>query len=887
MNTKIKTLFTALLSLSLLAGSLTPVLANNQPDAGITADPVLNVAHFAPFADLPEDTSVTVRVNGADTLTDFVFGETATGLSLPSGEYLVEILPTGSDTVVLSGTFALEDDMQYTVAAIGGSNDWPLELFPLVDDTQPLVSGAKLRIAHLAPFAADLGDTEVDICTDDGAAILTNVPFKVFTDPYMELPAGDYDLLIALAGTACAGVALDLPSVRLMDGDIVDVFAIGDITNQDLQVASITGFDLTPPAVLNVGHFAPFAGMVEDTSVTVRVNGADALTDFVFADTATGIELPGDEYLVEILPTGSNTVVLSGTFILENDMQYTLAAIGGANGWPLELFPMVDDTQPLMDVAKLRIAHLAPFAADLGDTEVDICTDDGTAILTNVPYKVFTDPYLELPAGDYDLLIALAGTSCAGVALDLPSVRLADGDIVDVFAIGDITNQDLQIASMTGLELTPPARLIIGHFAPFATDALTSAEINNTAVTVRVDGADALTGFKFADYTPYIELEGGDHFVEIIPDATGTVALSGTLTVEAGMDYTVAAIGGANDWPLEFYVLEDQTAMTLSGAMVRINHLAPFAIELMDTEVDICTDEGAAILTNVPYKASSDYLSLPSGDYDLMVSPAGSDCAVAAIDLPSLRLTDGDIVDVFAIGDGVNQPLQVVSTTGFEITPAKVSVGHFAPFAAGLENTSVTVRVNGADALTDFVFGELTGYVELPASVPNLVEIIPTGGMDPVLTATYTLDPAGEYTVAAIGDGSNQPLELFAMVDDNTAPMEGYARLRVGHFAPFSATDTAVDICTDSGSPVITDFSFKDVTDPYLELPAGLYDLKVTAAGSSCGTLIFDIPTVLLRNGMVASVFAVGGANEFAPTVITTPDLEPFYFFLALVTVTR
>jgi hypothetical protein len=42
-----------------------------------------------------------------------------------------------------------------------------------------------------------------------------------------------------------------------------------------------------------------------------------------------------------------------------------------------------------------------------------------------------------------------------------------------------------------------------------------------------------------------------------------------------------------------------------------------------------------------------------------------------------------------------------------------------------------------------------------------------------------------------------------------------------------------------------------------------------------------------LRNGTVASVYAVGGANEFAPTVITTPDLEPYYFFLALVTVAR
>jgi hypothetical protein len=71
-----------------------------------------------------------------------------------------------------------------------------------------------------------------------------------------------------------------------------------------------------------------------------------------------------------------------------------------------------------------------------------------------VPYKGLTDPYLSLPAGDYDLLIAVAGTSCETVALDLPSLRLAAGDIVDVFAIGGANGWDLQVTSITGFNLT-------------------------------------------------------------------------------------------------------------------------------------------------------------------------------------------------------------------------------------------------------------------------------------------------------------------------------------------------------------------------------------------------------------------------------------------------
>jgi hypothetical protein len=51
-------------------------------------------------------------------------------------------------------------------------------------------------------------------------------------------------------------------------------------------------------------------------------------------------------------------------------------------------------------------------------------------------------------------LIALAGTSCRTVALDLPSISLADGDIIDVFAIGGANDWPLDVESTTGLNLS-------------------------------------------------------------------------------------------------------------------------------------------------------------------------------------------------------------------------------------------------------------------------------------------------------------------------------------------------------------------------------------------------------------------------------------------------
>lgn len=635
--------------------------------------------------------------------------------------------------------------------------------------------------------------------------------------------------------------------------------------------ASVGGAD----PLVSVAHFAPFADTALGTSVTVRVNGGDAITDFEFGDIVS-TSLPAGSYLIEILPTGSSTVAISGTVMLMDDTSYTLAAIGDGVNQPLALRALVDDTAVSPTEAKLRLAHYAPFASS--GTEVDICTDSGTAVLTNFAYDDVTAPYVQLPPGDYDLLVAVAATNCATVALDLPSLRLEAGQIYDAFAIGGANSWPISATSITGLTLTP-ATVDVAHFAPFANTA------SGTSVTVRLNGGDALTNFEFGDIAAGVELPASEYLVEILPTGSSTVAISGTATLDVAGDYVIAAIGDGVNQPLELLIIDRNMApmrQTVGGgdASVFVAHLAPFASS--GTEVDICTDAGTAVVTNFAYKDMAT-LNLPAGDYDLLIALAGTNCETVALDLPSVRLGSDEMIDLYAIGGANEWPLNVTSITGFNLTPtqATVNVGHFAPFAAGLENTSVTVRVNGSDAITDFVFGQLVTGVALEAG-DYLIEIIPTGTVTPAITGTLSLMAGMDYTLSAIGDGVNQPLELDALVDDNSAPAAGNARARIVHYAPFASSGTEVDICTEGGTAVLTNVPYKAFTDPYLELPAGLYDLKVTAAGTNCGTLLFDIPLIRLADGAVATIFAVGGANEFAPTVVTTPDLTPLRIFMPI-----
>ena len=200
----------------------------------------------------------------------------------------------------------------------------------------------------------------------------------------------------------------------------------------------------------------------------------------------------------------------------------------------------------------------------------------------------------------------------------------------------------------------------------------------------------------------------------------------------------------------------------------------------------------------------------------------------------------------------------------------RVNVEHFAPFAATIAGTAVSVDVNGAQALPNVVFNQVSGYVTLsgPGVAPGstMLEVFapPSSAGPPAIMATVDLAADTDYSVAAIGDGSNQPLALLPLVDDNGAPAPGNVKIRVVHAAPFSSVlaDTAVSVRTEAGDIVNGLSSVQYAQNSgFFEVPAGTYDLKISTPDGAT-TLINPAP-VALPAGAVVSLFAVGdGSNQ-------------------------
>lgn len=215
---------------------------------------------------------------------------------------------------------------------------------------------------------------------------------------------------------------------------------------------------------------------------------------------------------------------------------------------------------------------------------------------------------------------------------------------------------------------------------------------------------------------------------------------------------------------------------------------------------------------------------------------------------------------------------EAVASATVTYDESHLAVGHLAPFAMD-PGTAVTVTLDGTAVLTDFMFAESTGYLGVPSGMHD-VAIYPAGAATPAVTGTVDLMAGMEYSAIAVGDGMNQPLDLMVLEDDNTAPITGTFKLRLGHLAPFTdtITNTVADIRLQDGSPVITGVPY-GVVAGYMELPAGVYDLKVTTPGG--GETLIDPSPVTFNAGDIVSAFAVGDGMKQDLGVFAWPADQP------------
>jgi hypothetical protein len=612
---------------------------------------------------------------------------------------------------------------------------------------------------------------------------------------------------------------------------------------------------------VRIVHAAPVSSTLAATQVDIRLNGVPVLTNVVYGTGSGYLSILSEVvHTVTVHPAGDSNPFYTTTIALSTNVDYTALALGGNGQQPFEVALLQDDNVTSTTSAKLRVIHGAPFSPVITNTRVDIKSEAGLPLLNGVPYKADSG-VLPITPQYIDLKVMLANSTT--VAIDVPPLKVEAGDLLTVIAIGDGVNQPLSLLPLGDFRALGSARARLVHAAPF------SPIVANTSVTITVAtplGSASLSNVTYGQFTTnYLTLTAGiPTTVTVTPRGASAPALTSTLSLSSGVDYTVAAVGNGSLQPLQLLALIDDTSVVSTAGKVRIVHAAPFSNTLPGTQVDVRTESGQPITTGFAFKDATGYVALPTGIYDLKVTLPGG--GATAIDVPAFKIVGGENATVFAIGDGVNQPLSLLTLGALAPAPsANVFVAHMAPFANSLNGTAVTVDIVNAlgsrTALSNVRFGQTSGgYLPLIATVPTTITITPNGASAPVLTASLTLSEATDYTVVAIGNVSDQPLELMTLIDDN-AVITSAAKLRLVHVAPFSANTALmlVNVRKEDGSSVYANLPYKGDSG-YLQLPGGVYDLKVFQANTNL--VIVDPPIVFLPNGHVQTIFVIGDNSK-------------------------
>lgn len=396
---------------------------------------------------------------------------------------------------------------------------------------------AQLRVLHGSPDAPN-----VDVLIN-GTAVLTNVAYKAASG-YLNVPTGGFDVAVNATGTDTT--ALTLPNVKLVADTPYTVIAANALANIEAIVLDDTAIDPhTGNLMVRVVHgsaSAPAVDVYVTKPETALSEATPTLANVSFKDASGFLEIAGGQYRIRVTATGSTDAIFdSGTVDLPAGVKLTIVALPSENAVsPIDLIALTGDAAaPTIELgdnrAGLRAAHLSPDAPN-----VDVYVD-GTAVLTNVPFKAVSN-YLLVNSGTRQLEIRPTGTMT-------PVIDVA----LDIVAMS--SNTAAAVGFVAGIE---PLAIVDDLAAPAAGNAhvrVIHASPNAPNVDVYVDGIKVLTDVAFKGVSDYLPLAAGSHTIQVNATGTSTTVIDAAVVLEDGSIYTVIAANALS--AIEAVVVQD------------------------------------------------------------------------------------------------------------------------------------------------------------------------------------------------------------------------------------------------------------------------------------------------------------------------------------------
>jgi ABC-type transporter lipoprotein component MlaA len=780
-------------------------------------------------------------------------------------------------------------------------------------------STARVQVIHNSP---DRKAEIVDVWLNN-ALLVDNFQYRTAT-PFIDAPSG-VEFTISVAGPKSTSLteAIWSQNFTLEANKTYVIVASGfiDVPTADLdRLFSLYVYDMGREAASVTGNtdVLVFHGALNAPGVSVNEIGKGAgniINDFFYGDFAGYLELPNEDYILEVeIPDGeaesiSFNAPLATLGLADAALVAVASGIIGANDSSDEFgiwvaLPSGGNMIPLPvftpGSARVQVIH---NSADLAAQAVDVWLN-GDLLLDNFQFRTAT-PFVDVPTG-INLNIAIQGPN--STSADNPlwenNYVLEDGETYVLVANG--------IISPAGYNPSIPFDIYVyamgreNSTTKTTTDVLvfhgsTDAPIVDV-VEIGAGAGTIIDDMSYGNFAGYLQLPTADYVLDI-RDQTGmtsvvtydaplaTLGLNGAalVTVASGfldpMDNSngsdfglwVALPAGGNMIPLPLTNSENGPEQT---ARVQVIHNSA---DLAAAVVDVWLND-TKLIEDFAFRTATPFIDAPAGVLlNIGIAPPNSTSWTQSFSIKQVVLTANQTFVVVANG--------ITSASGYTPSPAfnlnVYPIGREAASQSG--NTDVLVVHGSTDApavdvyetgvgageiVNDLMYGNVAGYLEL-STLDYVIEVRDQTGTVTVAAyaaplATLGLEGAALVTVASgfldpTANSNGEAFGLWVALPAGGALVElpvyspTTARVQVIHNSADLAA-AVVDVWLDN-TLLLDDFAFRTAS-PFIDAPAGQEFTIAIQGPNSTGpenpiwsqnyTLAVGETYVLVANGIVS-----------------------------------
>ena len=387
---------------------------------------------------------------------------------------------------------------------------------------------------------------------------------------------------------------------------------------------------------------------------------------------------------------------------------------------------------------------------------------------------------------------------------------------------------------------------------------------SSTSVSVTAGGTAYMSGAPFETTTGYQDISAGDYVFNVNIAGATAPAFTIAQTLLNVTAYTFVAFGAPAN--VSGVLLTDTlfTNIPTGNFAVRLTNASPTAglLDIYLTAPGADLSVVSPIVSSIIYQASSGFVNVPLGNYELRLTRAGTKEVVFDAPFPAAAEGVGQTVVAYTRGSGRLVNVLLLTTGG----PATIINNRLAQIKA-VNASSVTsplnVFVDGSLTIANIPYTAASNYQDVNAGVRTItVEAAATPGAT-LLTTSPTLAGATDTSMALYGSAG--ALGALVLTDFNVSALIARAQVR---FVNVSPDLPSIDVYANGVA----------AASGVLQNSASAYAmLDAVAAGTSyrfdfdpagATTPVLTLPAVTLIAGSIYTIYVMGPATALQGIVV-------------------